>query len=130
MTLYRRYLENQTPLPLMLQPPEGINQMSIDSAGNFICGGGSWRTIPVWTDNPQGLCQASQAAVQQQQQPAAGEQKMAMASPAGSGYVRPVIATGASAPVKIFFVIKPVTLVAGFLFSARFISLLTAWLSA
>lgn len=59
----------------MLQPPEGINQMSIDSAGNFICGGGSWRTIPVWTDNPQGLCQASQAAVQQQQQPAAGEQK-------------------------------------------------------
>ena len=37
----------------MLQPPEGINQMSIDSAGNFICGGGSWRTIPVWTDNPQ-----------------------------------------------------------------------------
>ncbi len=75
LTLYRRYLENQTPLPLMLQPPEGINQMNIDSAGNFICGGGSWRTIPVWTDNPQGLCQASQAAVQQQQQPAASEQK-------------------------------------------------------
>lgn len=59
LTLYRRYLENQTPLPLMLQPPEGISQMSIDSAGNFICDGGSWRTIPVWTENPQGLCQAA-----------------------------------------------------------------------
>ncbi|MNI84092.1 Penicillin-binding protein 1B [compost metagenome] len=59
LTLYRRYLENQTPLPLMLQPPEDINQMGIDSAGNFVCGGGSWRTIPVWTDNPQGLCQTA-----------------------------------------------------------------------
>lgn len=61
----------------MLQPPEGINQMTIDGSGNFVCGGGG-RTIPVWTDNPQGLCQASQAAQQQQQeqqQQPAGEQK-------------------------------------------------------
>ncbi|EKN4699990.1 bifunctional glycosyl transferase/transpeptidase [Yersinia ruckeri] len=64
LTLYRRYLENQTPLPLVLQPPEGISQMNIDSAGNFICDGGSWRTIPVWTENPQGLCQAAAAPVE------------------------------------------------------------------
>ncbi|EIS41307.1 penicillin-binding protein 1B, partial [Yersinia pestis PY-59] len=38
LTLYRRYLENQTPLPLILQPPEGISQMNIDSAGDFVCG--------------------------------------------------------------------------------------------
>ncbi|EIQ85158.1 penicillin-binding protein 1B, partial [Yersinia pestis PY-01] len=54
LTLYRRYLENQTPLPLILQPPEGISQMNIDSAGNFVCGEGSgMRVIPVWTENPQ-----------------------------------------------------------------------------
>jgi penicillin-binding protein 1B len=75
LTLYRRYLENQTPLVLKLQQPEGISQMGIDSAGNFICGGSSWRTIPVWTENPQGLCQASQAEQQQTQQQQAGEQK-------------------------------------------------------
>ncbi|EIT42576.1 bifunctional glycosyl transferase/transpeptidase, partial [Yersinia pestis] len=60
LTLYRRYLENQTPLPLILQPPEGISQMNIDSAGNFVCGEGSgMRVIPVWTENPQALCQGS-----------------------------------------------------------------------
>ncbi|CQG95241.1 penicillin-binding protein 1b [Yersinia enterocolitica] len=65
LTLYRRYLENQTPLPLVLQPPEGISQMNIDSAGNFVCGdGGGVRSIPVWTENPQGLCQATQPAAQ------------------------------------------------------------------
>ncbi|CNJ15312.1 bifunctional glycosyl transferase/transpeptidase [Yersinia rohdei] len=65
LTLYRRYLENQTPLPLVLQPPEGISQMNIDSAGNFVCGdGGGMRSIPVWTENPQGLCQAAQPAEQ------------------------------------------------------------------
>lgn len=65
LTLYRRYLENQTPLPLVLQQPEGISQMSIDAAGNFVCNGGGSRTLPVWTDNPQGLCQSNQLAVQQ-----------------------------------------------------------------
>lgn len=57
LTLYRRYLENQTPLALDLTPPEGINQMTIDYAGNFTCGGAdNMRTIPVWTDDPQSLC--------------------------------------------------------------------------
>ncbi|PVZ83337.1 bifunctional glycosyl transferase/transpeptidase [Serratia sp. S1B] len=69
LTLYRRYLENQTPLVLTLQPPESISQMAIDADGNFICGGNGSRTIPVWTENPQGLCQTGQAVVQQAQQP-------------------------------------------------------------
>jgi penicillin-binding protein 1B len=61
LTLYRRYLENQTPLPLVLQPPEGISQMNINSAGNFVCVQNSgMRSIPVWTENPQGLCRAAQ----------------------------------------------------------------------
>ncbi len=64
LTLYRRYLENQSPLPLVLSLPEGINMMNIDSAGNFICNqSGSWRVIPVWTEHPQRLCQASQGVV-------------------------------------------------------------------
>ncbi|MEA9391833.1 bifunctional glycosyl transferase/transpeptidase [Acerihabitans sp. TG2] len=66
LTLYRRYLENQPPLALNLIPPEGINQMAIDSAGNFVCNGdSSLRTIPVWTYNPESLCLASQPAPEQ-----------------------------------------------------------------
>ncbi|WP_339058180.1 bifunctional glycosyl transferase/transpeptidase [Candidatus Regiella endosymbiont of Tuberolachnus salignus] len=60
LTLYRRYLENQTPLPLTLQVPEGISLMNIDSTGNFMCSvDNGWRTIPVWTEDPNKLCQAS-----------------------------------------------------------------------
>ncbi|QWA10071.1 bifunctional glycosyl transferase/transpeptidase [Sodalis ligni] len=71
LTIYRRYLENQPPLALNLIPPEGINQISIDYAGNFVCGGDSnMRVIPVWTDNPQSLCQASQPIAQQPNVPA------------------------------------------------------------
>ncbi|AUG99870.1 penicillin-binding protein 1B [Prodigiosinella confusarubida] len=61
LTIYRRYLENETPLPLMLTPPEGISSMTVDSSGNFICNGSSaGQVIPVWTSNPQALCQSSQ----------------------------------------------------------------------
>ncbi|MGY0163145.1 bifunctional glycosyl transferase/transpeptidase [Edwardsiella tarda] len=56
LTLYRRYLENQTPLALDLVPPQGISMVGIDAAGNFQCG--SAQTIPVWTDDPQALCRA------------------------------------------------------------------------
>ena len=63
LTLYRRYLENQPPLVLNVIPPEGINQMSIDYAGNFVCNSSSsLRVIPVWTDSPESLCLASQPA--------------------------------------------------------------------
>lgn len=65
LTLYRRYLENQTPLALMLTPPEGIATMTVDGGGQFICNGSAGRALPVWTENPQALCQSAQ-----QQQPA------------------------------------------------------------
>jgi len=70
MQLYRRYLENQAPKPLMLTPPEDISPMNVDSAGNFVCGSASssWRSLPVWTTDANALCQQQQQQVQQQQQ--------------------------------------------------------------
>ncbi|CCG88193.1 bifunctional glycosyl transferase/transpeptidase [Erwinia piriflorinigrans] len=69
MQLYRRYLENQAPLPLMLNPPEDIAPMNVDSAGNFVCdsASSSWRRLPVWTTDASALCQQQQQQVQQQQ---------------------------------------------------------------
>ena len=61
MAIYQRYLANQSPFPLELTAPEDIVDMGIDGAGNFMCAGGSTRTIPVWTTNPDALCQQSQA---------------------------------------------------------------------
>jgi penicillin-binding protein 1B len=66
LTIYRRYLENQTPLPLMLTPPEGITTMTVDASG-------AGRVLPVWTDNPQALCQASQPQPSAQQGQQDGE---------------------------------------------------------
>lgn len=70
MQLYRRYLENQAPMPLMLTPPEDISPMNVDSAGNFVCGSASssWRSLPVWTTDANALCQQQQQQIQQQQQ--------------------------------------------------------------
>ncbi|MFK8258694.1 bifunctional glycosyl transferase/transpeptidase [Erwinia sp. AnSW2-5] len=70
MQLYRRYLEIQAPMPLMLTPPEDIAPMNVDSAGNFVCGSASssWRSLPVWTTDANALCQQQQQQVQQQQQ--------------------------------------------------------------
>ncbi|MFC0141629.1 bifunctional glycosyl transferase/transpeptidase [Erwinia mallotivora] len=70
MQIYRRYLDNQAPMPLLPTPPEDIAPMNIDSAGNFVCGGGSssWRTLPVWTTDANALCQQQQQQMQQQQQ--------------------------------------------------------------
>ncbi len=62
MQIYRNYLDNQAPLPLILTPPEEIAFMDIDSAGNFVCSSGStpWRKLPVWTADPNALCQQLQ----------------------------------------------------------------------
>ena len=69
MQIYSRYLTNQTPMPLLLTPPEDIAAMSVDYSGNFVCGGASsWRTLPVWTTDASALCQQQQQQVQQQQQ--------------------------------------------------------------
>ncbi|HEO9969880.1 TPA: bifunctional glycosyl transferase/transpeptidase [Enterobacter hormaechei subsp. xiangfangensis] len=59
MSIYQRYLANQSPVPLNLVAPEDIVDMGVDSSGNFICGGGV-RTLPVWTTNPDALCQQNQ----------------------------------------------------------------------
>jgi len=44
--------------------------MNVDSAGNFVCGNGSstWRSLPVWSLDPDALCQQQQQLFQQQQQ--------------------------------------------------------------
>ncbi|MDU4941479.1 MAG: bifunctional glycosyl transferase/transpeptidase [Mixta calida] len=70
MQLYRRYLENQSPMPLTLTPPEDIASMAVDSAGNFVCNTGSsgWRTLPVWTTDADALCQQQMQQIQQQMQ--------------------------------------------------------------
>lgn len=57
MSIYQRYLANQSPVPLTLTPPEDIVDMGVDASGNFVCGGGM-RSVPVWTTNPDSLCQA------------------------------------------------------------------------
>ncbi|MFH2812837.1 bifunctional glycosyl transferase/transpeptidase [Enterobacter ludwigii] len=59
MSIYQRYLANQSPVPLNLVAPEDIVNMGVDGSGNFVCGGGM-RTLPVWTTNPDSLCQQSQ----------------------------------------------------------------------
>lgn len=86
MSIYQRYLANQTPTPLNLVPPEDIADMGVDYDGNFVCSGGM-RVLPVWTSDPQSLCQQSemqqqpsgnpfdQSSQPQQQQPAQQEQK-------------------------------------------------------
>lgn len=78
MAIYQRYLANQSPIPLDLTPPEDITTLGVDDMGNFVCGGGGMRMLPVWTSNPDVLCQQSQPQPQsgnpfdqssQQQQP-------------------------------------------------------------
>ena len=59
MSIYQRYLANQPPNPLNMTPPEDIVDMGVDDMGNFVCGGGM-RTLPVWTTQPDQLCQLNQ----------------------------------------------------------------------
>jgi len=59
MSIYQRYLANQSPVPLNLVAPEDVVDMGVDDSGNFVCGGGM-RSLPVWTTNPDSLCQQSQ----------------------------------------------------------------------
>lgn len=68
MSIYQRYLANESPIPLDLTPPEDIVNMGVDDNGNFICGGGM-RQLPVWTTDPDALCQQSQAMQQQNTNP-------------------------------------------------------------
>ncbi|MXF45658.1 bifunctional glycosyl transferase/transpeptidase [Raoultella sp. Lac2] len=71
MSIYQRYLANQTPTPLALTAPEDVVDMGVDSNGNFVCSGGM-RSLPVWTTTPDALCrqgeQMQQQLLEQQQQ--------------------------------------------------------------
>ncbi|UGS42024.1 bifunctional glycosyl transferase/transpeptidase [Pseudocitrobacter corydidari] len=70
MSIYQRYLANQSPIPLVLTPPEDIVDMGVDYNGNFVCSGGS-RMLPVWTTDPDALCQQGEMMQQQQEQQSA-----------------------------------------------------------
>ncbi len=67
MSIYQRYLETQSPIALDLTPPEDVVNMGVDDGGNFVCSGGGTRMLPVWTTDPDSLCQQSQQAIEQQQ---------------------------------------------------------------
>lgn len=60
MSVYQRYLANQSPVPLTLTPPEDIAEMGVDESGKFVCDGGV-RMLPVWTASPDALCRQSEA---------------------------------------------------------------------
>ncbi|HHL0203966.1 TPA: bifunctional glycosyl transferase/transpeptidase [Raoultella ornithinolytica] len=65
MSIYQRYLTNQTPTPLVLTAPEDVVDMGVDSNGNFVCSGGM-RSLPVWTTTPDALCRQGEQMQQQQ----------------------------------------------------------------
>ncbi|HCI5736898.1 TPA: bifunctional glycosyl transferase/transpeptidase [Klebsiella variicola subsp. variicola] len=67
MSIYQRYLANQTPTPLALTAPEDVVDMGVDSNGNFVCSGGV-RSLPVWTTQPDALCRQGEMMQQQQLQ--------------------------------------------------------------
>lgn len=66
MSIYQRYLASESPIALDLTPPEDVVNMGVDEGGNFICGGGGMRMLPVWTTDPDALCQQSQQQIEQQ----------------------------------------------------------------
>ncbi|EMI1819407.1 TPA: bifunctional glycosyl transferase/transpeptidase [Klebsiella variicola] len=67
MSIYQRYLANQTPTPLALTAPEDVVDMGVDSNGNLVCSGGV-RSLPVWTTQPDVLCRQGEMMQQQQLQ--------------------------------------------------------------
>ncbi len=66
MSIYQRYLANQTPTPLALTAPEDVVDMGVDSNGNLVCSGGV-RSLPVWTTQPDALCRQGEMMQQQQE---------------------------------------------------------------
>ncbi len=67
MSIYQRYLANQTPTPLALTAPEDVVDMGVDSNGNLVCSGGV-RSLPVWTTQPDALCRQGEMMQHQQLQ--------------------------------------------------------------
>ncbi len=99
MSIYQRYLSNQSPIALDLTPPEDIVTMGVDDQGYFLCGGGGMRSLPVWTTNPDALCQQSrppepsgnpfdQSSQPQQQQPQQQQQAQEQKSDGVAGWIK------------------------------------------
>ncbi|WP_426576058.1 bifunctional glycosyl transferase/transpeptidase [Xenorhabdus stockiae] len=73
LKIYERYLANETPLALDNRAPEGIVDMSVNEDGSFNCAGNGIRILPIWTDDPQALCQQSvQQPIEEGQEEAPG----------------------------------------------------------
>lgn len=61
LKVYQRYLDNQAPLALINRAPEGIVDMQVTADGQLSCSNfGGGRMLPIWTDNPESLCQGSE----------------------------------------------------------------------
>ncbi|WP_353241991.1 bifunctional glycosyl transferase/transpeptidase [Providencia sp.] len=61
LKVYQRYLDNQAPLALINRAPEGIVDMQVTADGQLSCSNfGGGRMLPIWTDNPESLCQVSE----------------------------------------------------------------------
>ncbi|WP_369310248.1 bifunctional glycosyl transferase/transpeptidase [Providencia rettgeri] len=61
LKVYQRYLDNQAPLALINRAPEGIVDMQVTADGQLSCSNfGGGRMLPIWTDNPDSLCQSSE----------------------------------------------------------------------
>lgn len=61
LKVYQLYLDNQAPLALINRAPEGIVDMQVTADGQLSCSNfGGGRMLPIWTDNPDSLCQASE----------------------------------------------------------------------
>ncbi len=54
LTLYRRYLENLPPMPLVIKMPPGIAWVGVSPSGAFDCGAA--QTLPVWSSSPEQFC--------------------------------------------------------------------------
>lgn len=59
LNIFRRYMQNQTPMKLNLRRPDGINTMWLDTDGFFTCEKTD-RSIPAWISDPQVFCMMSQ----------------------------------------------------------------------
>ncbi|XKM13795.1 bifunctional glycosyl transferase/transpeptidase [Orbaceae bacterium ac157xtp] len=56
LKIYQKYLSQTKYNPLILNIPENITYVDIDSNGNWTCGNNGVRTLPAWTTNKTLLC--------------------------------------------------------------------------
>lgn len=59
LNIFRRYMQNQTPMVFNPRAPEGINAMNLDNDDFFTCEK-THKVIPAWISDPQVFCMMSQ----------------------------------------------------------------------